>query len=118
LGRRKAVDFFLRFQGKARMICGRCESSWALTIWTAADVRRYLKTVSPFDNDEVIQRAYRAFVFRCPICGHEAHLAETGGTASWVIGTLGDEAAGNGNGLVDSAFCDHPSPSPAITRMN
>ena len=72
------MAFFLRFQSQARVICGRCESSWALNIWTAADVRRYLKSVSSFDIDDIIQRNYRAFVFRCPICGHEAHLGATG----------------------------------------
>lgn len=29
------------------------------------------------DVDAVVQRAYQEFVFTCPNCGHEAHLAES-----------------------------------------
>jgi len=63
LGRKKAVDLFMRFQGKAQAVCGRCGASSALTIWTAADVRRYQKTVSPLDNRNIAvgTRQYAVF---------------------------------------------------------
>ncbi len=40
-GRKKALDLFLRLQSQASVICGKCGASSALTIWTAADVKRY-----------------------------------------------------------------------------